>query len=242
MITHLLFTTTAIPGTHSNKINHSHSSSRHFTLIELLVVIAIIAILASMLLPALNQAKEKAHQINCVNKLKQIMIGTQMYIDDSEGDFLVRAVGTSPNLVYWNDNLLNNEYITGSPEAIFRCPTLTCSPSYWVSSKSYGINWRRPGLYTGEWGTYGTAKEIDSPTQYVIYADSAFTPDSSNAGNQAYMFGYKTSRQACVHLRHSNQANLAMFDGHVETAGRNDMLSHEITGVVLANGTAIPTL
>src|SRR5437773_11796275 len=82
-----------------------------FTLIELLVVIAIIAILAAMLLPALNKAKTKAQGIQCMSNTKQVMLGYLLYTDDYNNRVINAADWTGDQWLDWTTSSDNTNLI-----------------------------------------------------------------------------------------------------------------------------------
>ena len=122
---------------------------KKFTLIELLVVIAIIAVLASILLPALNKTMEKGRSISCVNNLKQLGIAMLMYTDDYDNFFPIKAAGAEHRFCW--SRLIAEPYFNitfstgGNPKTstkAFHCPSgrIGSSEVNQTASRGYAMN------------------------------------------------------------------------------------------------------
>ena len=175
------------------------SIMRHFTLIELLVVIAIIAILAAILMPALQQARERANTTSCTNNLKAIMTGYRLYSDDHQG-WLMSGLPNGNQATKWNSIFplyvngdgTSSGWIPTSQESnpkwkVFKCPAEPSGFGEWAKGglpyTHYGLNVRLvgygPGFSTTDSSSNGKdclkpckETELTKPAKAAIFFDA----------------------------------------------------------------------
>ena len=220
-----------------NVIHHSGVKHSCFTLIELLVVIAIIAILAAILLPALNSARERGRTASCLNNMKNIGTWSQMYNDDFEGYMMVDNTGVSgaertfQSVLYKIYGGVPYSTMNGLDKirnTIWQCPSaVKCwgdIEAGWTEYMgSYVLNRSVSGAPTAN---YRKTNMFTEPSGCAIMFDGnveVASATNSPAIYTTYQYRHHNhatySAQAGIRYRHNDKANTVFVDGHAEAIG-----------------------
>ena len=195
-----------------------------FTLIELLVVISIIAILASMLLPALKKARESAKKITCSNKMRQLHSAHVMYIQDYDGwlcgnrESAYWRVLVYPYLGGRNDYSMaydwNDLKSAIAEKEVFTCPTLAIPNSNGLIT-GIGYNYKYLGALMED--PLVKLSNVPKPSSTILLGD---TNDDSTADTWRHYNIYEPSSLSgmgyAMVARHLAGLNMNFVDGHVE--------------------------
>ena len=212
---------------------------KQFTLIELLVVIAIIAILAAMLLPALQQARERGKNIACVNNLKKPGTEVTMYINDYQGYIVPAKTKTLPpgqGGTNWNHNyarllgILYQQRSTNDPNR-FRPSTYSCPSnnekygendySWW--SRGYGFNAFNKAVNGEANAGLMTAIDGSGAIQHSIPRKISAVPSPGSVmaicdiRNDIVYYNSGSVNPANGYIRHGQGGNVCYLDGHVKS-------------------------
>ena len=190
------------------KLHHGGVNRTRFTLIELLVVIAIIAILAAILLPALNSARERGRSSVCKSNIKQLSVIMFMYADDHNGVFAPRNKPSGTVwLTYWkrNNYLTNAKYLT--------CPSNNDSaikPSMSTSNKDscYAVSCRWDAI---------KLSQLENPSKQIMFAEGGtyYAPDTDDWWTKPAQGYYDVKFPSTFEFRHSKKMNIVTMAGGV---------------------------
>lgn len=231
------------------------SARQHkFTLLELLICIAIIAILAALLLPALNSAKDKARTVSCISNLKQLGSGVIQYTADFS-DYLPPIQGSASEIhPAWTNALMGPNlnvsegavYTSGlrlknglyAQNTLFRCPQMSGTydltaevtgggAGWWITQPHYGVNghlYKAARLQAFRMGSY------KSPSLKLFLADTWQQESSGLAVEDKGYFRWQVDRFGntgfgIVAGRHQKAAMALHLDGHVAAYRMRNVLT-----------------
>ena len=212
---------------------HRRETGTSFTLIELLVVIAIIAILASMLLPALTKARESAKGIQCTANLKQNSLSMQQYMNDNNSIAITCSLYPAGSPKPWSLILHDMKYLPSKTEQTFYCPSQQ-RPAATDSNymfRTYGSLYIRFDQDAWDEEVYGNfilpyevngkkrgvmfmIQKLKHPSRVPHFMDTVEVAAPERGSWMVSLNSNSGGGESAVSFHHRMRANAAMFDGH----------------------------